>query len=151
GCNIDLHNKNQLIRHTWSGKWEPQTGDNAHVSVMHLDQFMTLAGLRIPLTSSRLRAEQHGPGIVHMIFDFGILGRGVVLQHVTPQEPLQQLVRFKLYSTIPRWFAKFFLISEATQFERDIWVWSNKKYIKSPILVRNDGPIQKHRRYLFLP
>ncbi|PIO65995.1 rieske [2Fe-2S] domain protein [Teladorsagia circumcincta] len=56
-----------------------------------------------------------GPGIVHMLFDFGALGRGVVVQHVTPQEPLQQLVRFKLYSTIPRWFAKFFLISEATQ------------------------------------
>ncbi|KAK5966469.1 Rieske domain-containing protein [Trichostrongylus colubriformis] len=91
--------------------------------------------------------DEHGPGIVHMLFDFGVLGRGVVLQHVTPQEPLQQLVRFKLYSTVPRWFAKFFLTSEATQFERDIWIWSNKKYIKNPLVVRNDGPIQKHRRW----
>ncbi|VDM80642.1 unnamed protein product, partial [Strongylus vulgaris] len=190
---IDLDNMNPLIRHTWDGKWIPHTGDNAHVSTMYLDQFLTIAGFKIPFASSKLRAEQferdvwvwsnkkyiknpilvrndgpiqkhrsmlgvtasytpdldsldHGPGIVHMIFDFGILGRGVVLHHVTPQEPLQQLVRFKLYSNLPRWFAKFLLISEATQFERDVWVWSNKKYIKNPILVRNDGPIQKHRR-----
>ncbi|CAJ0596340.1 unnamed protein product [Cylicocyclus nassatus] len=144
---IDLDNTKPLIRHTWDGKWVPKTGDEAHASVMYLDQFLSIAGWRIPMTSSKLRAEQLGPGIVHMIFDFGFLGRGVVLHHVTPQEPLQQLVRFKLYSNMPRWFAKFLLISEATQFERDIWVWSNKKYIKNPILVRNDGPIQKHRRW----
>ena len=36
---------------------------------------------------------------------------------------------------------------EAMQFERDVFIWSNKKYIKSPLLVKNDGPIQKHRRY----
>ncbi|KJH52421.1 rieske [2Fe-2S] domain protein [Dictyocaulus viviparus] len=145
--NIDLDNTKPFIRHVWNGKWTPKSGDEAHVSIMYLDQYMTIGSYKIPLTSTRLKAEQHGPGIVHMLFDFGILGRGVVLQHVTPQEPLLQLVRFKMFSTVPSWFSKFFLISEATQFERDIFIWSNKKFIKNPLVVRNDGPIQKHRRW----
>ncbi|VDM57427.1 unnamed protein product [Angiostrongylus costaricensis] len=145
--NIDLDNSKHWIRHVWDGNWAPKSNDESHVSVMHLDQYLTIGGYKIPLTSSRLQAEQHGPGIVHMLFDFGILGKGVVLHHVTPQEPLLQLVRFKIFSTVPSWFAKFFLIGEATQFERDVFIWSNKKYIKNPIVVRNDGPIQKHRRW----
>ncbi|KAK6058919.1 rieske [2Fe-2S] domain protein, partial [Cooperia oncophora] len=56
--NIDLDNTNPVIRHIWDGKWAPQTGEDTHLSVMHLDQYMTFAGFKIPLTSSRLRAEQ---------------------------------------------------------------------------------------------
>lgn len=55
---IDLDNASPLIRHMWDGKWAPQTGDDAHVSVMHLDQYMTIGGYRIPMTTSKLRAEQ---------------------------------------------------------------------------------------------
>ncbi|VDL83903.1 unnamed protein product [Nippostrongylus brasiliensis] len=56
--NINLDNEKPLIRHVWDGKWAPRTGDEAHISVMHLDQYMTIGGYKIPLTSSRLRAEQ---------------------------------------------------------------------------------------------
>ncbi len=95
-----------------------------------------------------------------MHFDFGrLLGRGVVLQSVTPEEPLLQRVRFVMYADLPPLFANFFLWSEAThvrdplarrdhlQFERDLFIWSNKRYVAKPLLCRKDGPIGKHRRW----
>nr|CDQ04620.1 Bm2160, isoform b [Brugia malayi] len=48
-----------------------------------------------------------------MMFDFGLLGRGIVLQHVTPEEPLLQRARFVMYSNLPKLYANFFLLCEA--------------------------------------
>uniref|UniRef100_A0A1I7U978 cholesterol 7-desaturase n=1 Tax=Caenorhabditis tropicalis TaxID=1561998 RepID=A0A1I7U978_9PELO len=143
----DLSDPQPAVQHVWDGKWEVKSDEDKHCGVMHLNQYMTIWGYRVPLTGSKLIAEQHGPGIVHMIFDFGIWGKGVVFQTVTPEEPLLQRVRFRIFSNIPWFFVKFFMTVEAMQFERDVFVWSNKKYLKSPLLVRNDGPIQKHRRW----
>ncbi|CAP29052.2 Protein CBR-DAF-36 [Caenorhabditis briggsae] len=145
----DLSDPQPAVQHVWDGKWEVKSEEDKHCGVMHLNQFMTIWGYKVPLTSSKLVAEQvgHGPGIVHMLFDFGIWGKGVVFQTVTPEEPLLQRVRFRIFSNIPWFFVKFFMTVEAMQFERDVFIWSNKKYIKSPLLVKNDGPIQKHRRW----
>lgn len=33
------------------------------------------------------------------------------------------------------------------QFERDVMIWNNKKYISKPMLVKEDSAIQKHRRW----
>ncbi|CAO4379781.1 unnamed protein product [Caenorhabditis nigoni] len=143
----DLSDPQPTVQHVWDGKWEVKSEEHKHCGVMHLNQFMTIWGHKVPLTSSKLVAEQHGPGIVHMLFDFGMWGKGVVFQTVTPEEPLLQRVRFRIFSNIPWFFVKFFMTVEAMQFERDVFIWSNKKYIKSPLLVRNDGPIQKHRRW----
>ncbi|VDN24446.1 unnamed protein product [Gongylonema pulchrum] len=82
-----------------------------------------------------------------MLFDFGWLGRGVVLQHITPEEPLLQRARFVMYANIPKLYANFFLLCEANHFERDIYIWNHKRYVKPPLLARNDGPIGKHRRW----
>ncbi|VDM23876.1 unnamed protein product [Toxocara canis] len=136
-----------LIRHVWDGRWEPQPEPNEHIAIMYLEQVMTIMKMRIPLTSSNLCAKQIGPGIVQMMFDFGWLGKGVVMHHVTPEEPMFQRARFVMYATLPKLFAKFFLISEANHFERDIFVWTNKRYVRPPVLVKNDGPIGRHRRW----
>ncbi|GMR54223.1 hypothetical protein PMAYCL1PPCAC_24418 [Pristionchus mayeri] len=143
---IDLSDRFPSITHQWDGNWNPSTKDK-HMSKMHLEQVMKFHGFEIPLSSSKLDAIQIGPGIVHMHLDFGNLGKGIVLHHVTPEEPLFQRARFVMYSNLPRWFAKFFMLSEANQFERDVYVWSNKRYVKNPLLVKNDGPIGKHRRW----
>uniref|UniRef100_A0A1I7YMA5 cholesterol 7-desaturase n=1 Tax=Steinernema glaseri TaxID=37863 RepID=A0A1I7YMA5_9BILA len=144
---IQMDKTEPLIRHVWNGKWEQEPAPNKHISAMFLKQFMTCAGVPIPLTYSDLKAIQIGPGIVHMMFDFGFLGRGIVMQHVTPEEPVQQRVRFTMYADLNDAFAKFFLISEANHFERDIYVWTNKRYLKNPLYAKNDGPIGKHRRW----
>ncbi|XP_029469916.1 cholesterol 7-desaturase-like isoform X2 [Rhinatrema bivittatum] len=34
----------------------------------------------------------------------------------------------------------------ARQFERDVMIWNNKKYISKPLLIKEDSAIQRHRR-----
>ncbi|CAI4225626.1 unnamed protein product [Auanema sp. JU1783] len=145
---ISLDDMKPRISHAWNGSWTEGVGKEKHIGTMILEQYLVLfSRFKLPFTDSYLRAEQHGPGIVLMYFDFGIIGKGCVLQHVTPEEPLLQRVRFNMFSNCPRWYNKFFIISEAIQFERDIYIWNNKQYVKEPLVVRNDGPIKKHRRW----
>uniref|UniRef100_A0A0N4ZMH8 cholesterol 7-desaturase n=1 Tax=Parastrongyloides trichosuri TaxID=131310 RepID=A0A0N4ZMH8_PARTI len=144
---IPMNISKPYIRHVWDGSWEAKNGDEKHISVMHLYQIMKAGNFSLPLTETKLDAIQYGPGIVHMMFDFGILGKGIVFQYLTPEEPMFQRSRFNMYTTVPKLWAKFMMLSEAFQFERDIFIWSNKKYIKNPLYVKNDGPINKHRKW----
>ncbi|VDN04537.1 unnamed protein product [Thelazia callipaeda] len=144
---IDLTNPQPVIKHVWNGRWEQQAKPDQHIAVMYLEQVMTIFGISIPLTHSYLKAIQIGPGIVHMMFNFGWLGRGVVFQHITPEEPLFQRARFTMYANIPKIYSNMFLIFEAFHFERDIHIWNHKRYVKPPLLVAKDGPILKHRRW----
>ncbi|CAG9530031.1 unnamed protein product [Cercopithifilaria johnstoni] len=144
---IEMENPEPLVRHVWNGRWEQQPEPNKHIGVMYLKQIMTIMKIPMPFTSSDLQARQIGPGIVYMMFDFGWLGRGIVLQHITPEEPLFQRARFVMYSNLPKLYANFFLLCEAIHFERDIYVWNHKCYVKRPLLTKNDGPISKHRRW----
>ncbi|CAJ0576135.1 unnamed protein product, partial [Mesorhabditis spiculigera] len=145
---LKLNKTDPILHHFWDGGWEVKNGeDEKHISIMTLQQVMKIGDKAIPLTASLLKAHQIGPGIVYMHFDFGFWGRGIVFHHVTPEEPLFQRARFVLYGNINPLFARFFIKSEALQFERDVYIWSNKRYVKSPLLCRSDGPVQKHRRW----
>ncbi|PAV91236.1 hypothetical protein WR25_09195 [Diploscapter pachys] len=143
---IDLSLENIFqVTHTWNGEWF-SLEDQKHIGVMHLKQYMQFMGWPIPGSDSFLRAEQVGPGIVHMKFKFAF-GEAICLHHVTPIEPLLQKATFKFYTNINMAFCKFFMYSETSQFERDVHIWSNKTFIKSPLLAPNDGPINKFRRF----
>ncbi|KAI1698355.1 rieske [2Fe-2S] domain-containing protein [Ditylenchus destructor] len=144
---IELNKDDPLIMHKWLASWDQMEGDEKHISVMRLDQVMSLKGWEIPFTRTYLKAYQIGPGIVHMHLDFGVFGSGVVLQHITPERPLFQRARFVMYGKTSAAFAKFFLLSEAKHFERDIFIWSSKKYVRSPLYIKDDGPISRHRRW----
>uniref|UniRef100_A0A0N4U8U9 cholesterol 7-desaturase n=1 Tax=Dracunculus medinensis TaxID=318479 RepID=A0A0N4U8U9_DRAME len=144
---IEMDNQEPLMKHIWDGNWEQQPAPNQHIGVMSLSVILSFAKIPISCTETKLKARQIGPGIVYMTFDFGKFGRGVLLHHVTPVEPLLQKTRFVMYSTMPKIIANIFLIFETTQFERDIYIWNNKCYIKPALIVKNDGPIHKHRRW----
>ena len=49
--------------------------------------------------------------------------------------------------SVPQIVAKFYLVGEAKQVERDVMVWNNKMYRKKPLLVKEDQLILKHRRW----
>ena len=60
---------------------------------------------------------QVGPGIVFLQFEHSFLGRGVIIQSVTPVEPLLQCVSHKIFyqSNIPALVPKFILKAECIQ------------------------------------
>ncbi|CAG5867225.1 unnamed protein product, partial [Menidia menidia] len=139
----------EFLQHYWEAHWEPELEPNTHCSQMVIKHTLTVFGWHWPLLDLRVVARQVGPGIVFLQFEHSFLGRGLIIQSVTPVEPLLQRVSHKIFfqSNIPAPVPKFILKAECIQFERDVMIWNNKKYVAKPILVKEDSGIQKHRRW----
>lgn len=73
-------------------------------------------------------------------------GRMVILQSVTPVEPLVQKMNHYFYG--PRylaWFVKFTIIAETINVSRDVMVWNYKKFVSNPLLPKEDKLIKQFR------
>ncbi|XP_047425101.1 cholesterol 7-desaturase nvd isoform X2 [Mugil cephalus] len=127
-------------------------GDIAHLA--HLHNPGIVSGVDLRHTNAKMwKFLRHdwkvGPGLVFLLFDHSFLGRGVIMHCVTPVEPLLQCVSHTIFyqSNILPLVPKFILKAECIQFERDVMIWNNKKYVSKPLLVKEDSAIQKHRRW----
>ncbi|NXC44455.1 DAF36 desaturase, partial [Penelope pileata] len=127
--------------------WEPEP--HGHCSRMLLQHTATICGKHFSLLDLSVSARQVGPGLVFLTFRHAFLGHGIILQTVTPLEPLLQNVVHKIYyqKNVPAIIPKFILRAECIQFERDVTIWNNKQYLPKPLLVREDAGILKHRRW----
>ncbi|XP_077331805.1 cholesterol 7-desaturase nvd-like [Lithobates pipiens] len=139
----------EFLRHTWKVQWESEPAPNKHCSKMTLKHASLVFGRHFSLLDVDVVARQVGPGIVFLTFKHSFLGQGIILHCVTPEEPLLQKVSHSIYyqKNIPAIVPRFILMAECTQFERDVMVWNNKKYISKPLLVKEDSAIAKHRRW----
>ena len=65
---------------------------------------------------------QVGPGVVFLLIEHSFLGRGVILQCVTPVEPLLQFVTHTIFyqSNIPPLVPKFILKAESIQVQHTL-------------------------------
>ncbi|KAG8447362.1 hypothetical protein GDO86_014722 [Hymenochirus boettgeri] len=138
-----------FVKHIWKVQWRPEPAPNKHCSELLLEHSIRIFGKHFSLIDVNVVARQVGPGIVFLFFKHAFLGSGVIVQCVTPMEPLLQQVSHSIYyqKNIPSIVPKFILRAECTQFERDVMIWNNKKYISKPLLVKEDAGIQKHRRW----
>lgn len=127
---IKMEEKQPWAKHNWKCSWEPEPAPNQHIGVIKLSHKLTFFGFTVPFSTNKLEARQViycfrcytqirlfqlGPGLVYMVFDFGALGKGTTIHHITPEEPMLQRARFVMYATqkTPMLFAKIFLLSEA--------------------------------------
>ncbi|XP_049864679.1 cholesterol 7-desaturase nvd isoform X1 [Schistocerca gregaria] len=136
-----------FARHVWAADWAPSTQPGrTHTATMNVRHELRLFG-KVPVVSMKVQANQIGPGYVVMHMETS-LGSMVILQCVTPLEPLLQKVIHRIFCP-PHMFlyANIALIGEAIMFERDIMVWNHKKYEDKPLLVKEDRAISKHRRW----
>uniref|UniRef100_A0A3P9K5W9 cholesterol 7-desaturase n=1 Tax=Oryzias latipes TaxID=8090 RepID=A0A3P9K5W9_ORYLA len=136
----------EFLRHDWKVEWEANKPEK-HCSEMNLKHNLTLFGSHCSLMDMDVVARQVGPSLVFLEFKHRFLGRGMMLQSVTPVEPLLQCSTHTLYyqANIPAVVPKLILRGECMQFERDVMIWNNKKYISNPLLVKEDSTIRKHR------
>ncbi|XP_071498559.1 cholesterol 7-desaturase nvd-like [Diadema antillarum] len=134
-------------RHSWGGTWE-QDPDDKHIGIMTIYHSFSLFGIPLMMTQTKSEARQNGPAHVLLYF-YLPFGSAVISIGVTPTEGLVQKVTQQVFSTafVPRWLAKFFLLAEYLQFERDITIWNHKTYLNKPVLVAQDRLIGKHRRW----
>ncbi|XP_078405784.1 cholesterol 7-desaturase nvd isoform X1 [Cetorhinus maximus] len=138
-----------FAQHNWKVEWNPEPEPNKHCSRMQVNHTFYILGRHFSLLDVHVVARQVGPGIVYMLFNHSFLGRGVILHCVTPVEPLLQRVTHCIYyqASIPTIIPKFIMKAECIQFERDVMIWNNKKYISKPLLVKEDSAIARHRRW----
>ncbi|XP_078083741.1 cholesterol 7-desaturase nvd [Mustelus asterias] len=138
-----------FAQHDWKVEWNPEPEPSKHCSRMLLNHTFYILGRQFPLLNIHVVARQVGPGIVYMLFNHSFLGRGVILHCVTPVEPLLQRVTHSIYyqANIPAIIPRFIMKAECIQFERDVMIWNNKKYISKPLLVKEDSGIARHRRW----
>ena len=95
-----------------------------------------------------VEAVQIGPATTHLYYN-SIMGEGVMIQYILPVEPMVQKLVHVFY-TERTWlppYAKLVLLGESIHVERDIRVWNNKRFCSSPVLVKEDSPILKFRRW----
>ncbi|XP_071519486.1 cholesterol 7-desaturase nvd [Panulirus ornatus] len=147
----DIFAHNQVLdlaKHSWHGEWQVRSAPDSHTADLTVTHAFTVFGGKFKLFTMTVRAEQVGPGLVHLHFNTA-LGSGVLVQTVTPLEPLRQKVVHHFYSSrsfiAP--YAKFVLFSEARHFERDVMVWNNKQFMSQPLLVSEDRLILRFRRW----
>lgn len=136
--------------HVWGAKWEAQKAPNEHIGVLSLTHELRMFGKTITPINLKVEANQIGPGIVYLYFD-SFFGRGVYIQSLLPVEPLVQKLVHNVYLDwkLPTLLAKFLMVSEAIQVERDIMIWNNKRYANKPMFVKSaeDSLLAKHRRW----
>jgi len=136
-------------KHTWQAVWTPQPYPNTHVAKISVDTAITLFGVRVPYSLIQTRINQVGPGIVQLVFPTPF-GRILMQDCITPVTANVQRSSHVLYmeSTVPRFVSKFIFKGTLIQFERDFMVWNNKRWIRAPMAVKEDGPILKYRRWM---
>lgn len=138
----------EFCKHDWKPQWEPDPEPNNHMASIYLTHVTRVFGYALPFTELTLNIKQIGPAIVHLAFN-SRFGSGVFVQGITPEGPLKQRLVHQLYasSSFPQVIANLLLLSEGCMLERDIMIWNNKRYIKNPVLVKEDKLISRHRRW----
>jgi len=138
----------QLLQHTWDATWQEGKGVDQHLAHIKLRQGVLCLGKAVPGTFLDVDITQVGPSSVHLAFNTAV-GRVIVIETVTPIQPLQQRATHQVFAEkhIPRFIAKFILRGLIFQFERDVPIWNNKTFVRNPMVVKQDGPIAKYRRW----
>ncbi|XP_043201447.1 cholesterol 7-desaturase nvd-like [Amphibalanus amphitrite] len=148
GNDLEERSRWGWIRHNWTASWQPDA-EHRHQAFVHMQMTFVLLG-KLHFYHNDITVRQVGPGLVYINFK-SPLGSGVIQQLVTPVGDLRQKVIHTIhwdrsYGLGPL-IAKFYLMVEANQFERDVRIWNNKDHLPQPGLVREDATILKYRRW----
>ncbi|XP_067143676.1 cholesterol 7-desaturase nvd-like [Centruroides vittatus] len=148
GNNFHTDNWWNFCNHIWSSSWKADPEPNQHMTTVKLTNYVKIFGISLPWFKASLDVKQIGPAIVHLYITC-VFGRGIYIQSITPERPLQQKIVHHFYSPsrFSQIFASILLLLEATMLERDILMWNNKKFLKAPLLVTEDKFIVRFRRW----
>jgi cholesterol 7-dehydrogenase len=137
------------ISHKWTAEWKAGEAPEDHIAHIKLSQTLRLFGKELDFTKACVSIRQIGPGVVYLVIETSF-GRFVIAEHVTPMQPLFQKVTHTIFGTpnlLSKLVGHILLYSFCEQFNRDVVIWNNKKYIHKPIIVKNDGNILGFRRW----
>jgi cholesterol 7-desaturase len=129
--------------------WKEGKNEDSHKSwfIDHAD--LSFCGMHLPSTKASAVITLVGPGsLVYFTFDTPI-GKIILFQTHTPLESLRLKVTLRWFAdaTMPRMLVWYIVGNWIAQFQNDIFVWENKKFLERPYIVKGDGPMMKQRRW----
>ncbi|KAG8230503.1 hypothetical protein J437_LFUL010603, partial [Ladona fulva] len=148
GNDLRTNGGSKFASHVWFASWSANQEEGLkHTAMMNLRHELRLFN-KFLLMGNDVKAHQIGPGYVVLDIET-MFGKLVILQTVTPVEPMLQRVVHRMYA--PRFvlqpFASFVFLGETIMFERDVMVWNHKAYLDKPTLVSEDRAITRYRRW----
>lgn len=117
--------------------------DNKHMTKIDLTHVVKI--LKYEWIKVIAKVKQIGPGYVVLFLETDY-GRMVILQTLTPIEPLVQKLCHYFYG--PRhlaWLIKFTVIAESINVARDVMIWNHKQFSNNPLLPKEDKLVKQFR------
>ncbi|XP_054159641.1 cholesterol 7-desaturase nvd-like [Oppia nitens] len=140
----------KLFGHEWQSKWWPSSAPDSHIAHMSLTTTNTVFGY--PLLTIHFNIRQIGPAFVELLYESSAFGgiTGTFIQLITPLDVNRNRIIHQIYSSqtfCGKLLAKFLLYGELRMLERDIIIWNNKKFLKNPIITKNEKSLLQFRRW----
>ena len=122
----------------------------------HLASFTDAANLHWEKSGKEIKdagglalVRYFGPGFLIFRISSKLAANVTIIKSFTPVGPLELRMEDHIFApkgTNP--FALKYVLSEASeQFHDDILIWESKGYAKKPLLIKEDGPIMKMRKW----
>lgn len=129
--------------------WIPGKGDESHIAYFLDKAHLQFCGRDLPRTDAKGTVSFVGPASICYFRFETELGEILLFHTHTPLEPLLQKVEFRYWAdkSIPRILVWYVVGNWIAQWKNDISIWENKVWQLKPILVKEDGPVQRLRRW----
>jgi cholesterol 7-dehydrogenase len=124
-------------------------GEDPHVAYFYNTACLSIFNKKFPSTTVKATIQFYGPGSIALFRFDGEFGTIYLFHTHTPDSYTSLDVEFIVYAQtkIPRLLVWYIVGNWITQWQNDLSVWENKVHKKNPLLVKNDGPIMKMRRW----
>ncbi|MCY0989580.1 Rieske 2Fe-2S domain-containing protein [Nannocystis sp. ILAH1] len=121
-----------------------------HLAYFKNHAILKIFGRFVQSTRASALITFYGPaGVVTFRFTIPDLGEIVMFQTHLPLGPLEQKVDFHWFAApkIPRLLVSYVIGNWVSQWRNDVVIWENKIHRPRPVLVQEDGPIHRLRRW----
>lgn len=137
------------VRHdaVWELESDPAL---SHLAYFKNNAVVEVLGRPIAATRASAMITFYGPaGVVTFRFKIPDMGEILMFQTHLPTGPLAQKVDFHWFAEpkIPRLLVSYVIGNWVSQWRNDIEIWENKIHRPKPLLVQEDGPIHRLRRW----
>jgi len=131
----------------WTLETDPALG---HLAYFDNRAVLKIFGQTIERTRASARITFYGPaGVVTFRFTIPDMGQILMFQTHLPIAPMLQKVDFHWFAEpkIPRLLVSYVVGNWVSQWKNDLAIWENKIHHSKPLLVQEDGPIHRLRRW----
>jgi cholesterol 7-dehydrogenase len=137
------------VRH--DAVWDLETDPaRAHLAYFKNNAVLKVLGRVVERTRASALITFYGPaGVVTFRFKIPDMGEILMFQTHLPRAPLEQQVDFHWFAEpkIPRVLVSYVIGNWVSQWRNDVDIWERKIHRERPLLVQEDGPIHRLRRW----